>query len=773
MDGYPVRKRQTGPSRPARALRMVSFPESRRAARPVTVGTKLSPPVPREDWVGRDVLLRRLTWSRARVVLLAAPAGYGKTTLAAQWRASMAGRRRFAWLSLDEGDNDPRRLWPQIVLALQRACPDLQAEGILRNLTGYQPDIAGTVLPGLINELSALTRPVTLVLDGYQVIRNPRCHEQIGALLLHLPVPVQVALLSRHDPPPPLALARLRAAGEMTELGARDLRFTPAETAELFSALSGPELSEPDLSLLTERTEGWPAAVSLAGLARRGEPAPGLAVRQLTGNTRFIADYLAEEVLDGQPSRIRRFLTRTSVLDRFCAPLCDALLGSADSAEILAILERQNLFIIPLDESRQWFRYHTLFAEALRSELRRTEPEAVTGLHERASDWLRRSGTGDEAIAHAIAWGDVTGAVHLIAEHWYGYAACGLTATVRGWLRDLGDTAIEAHPLAAHCAAWAAALSGDQESVRRWLPVFSAAQGPVPLPDGIRSLRSSAALLRGIYGYDGLRVMREAAAEAAELEHDRTSHWYPLGQIALGYSRYLSGDAAGAEAPLRAAAAIAADVPIVQMVSLSMLALALVEQGQVPQAEQVAFVARGLARLPDVAPNPQSSLAHTASGAAHAAAGRLAEARRELEDALQTRLAVPGVSPWPTVETLLLLTQVLLDLGDRAAAAAHLERARLLLGWSLDGAEVQLAWLTRLERRLARRPRASSVAEPLTERELVVLRLLRGSMPLREIAGELDVSANTVKTHARVIYRKLAVSTRQDAVTRGHELGIL
>ena len=771
MYGYPVRKLQAGPSRSARALRVVSFPGSRSAARPVTVESKLSPPGRREDWIERPGLIRRLAWSRGRVVLLEAPAGYGKSTLAAQWQASMSGRRPFAWLSLDAGDNDPRRLWPQIVLAVQRACPELQAEQILQALGGHHPDIAGAVLPGLINELAALTRPVTLVLDGYQVIRNPRCHEQIGALLLHLPASVQIALLSRHAPP--LALARLRAAGEMTELRARDLQFTPAETAALFTALSGPGTSQPDLSLLAERTEGWPAAVYLAGLARPGQPAPGLAVHQLTGTTRFIADYLAQEVLDGQPSQIRRFLTRTSVLDRFCAPLCDALLGSADSAEVLATLERENLFIIPLDESRRWFRYHPLFAEALRAELLRTEPAAVTALHERADAWLRQSGTGDEAITHAIAWGDVTGAVRLIAEHWHGYAACGLTATVRGWLRDLGDAAIEAHPLAAHCAAWAAALSGDQESVRRWLPVFSAVQGPEPLPDGIRSLRSSAALLRGIYGYDGLRVMREAAVEAAELEHDRTSHWYPLGQIALGYSRYLSGDAEGAEAPLRAAAASGADVPIVQMVSLSMLALALVEQGKVPQAEQVASVAHSLAARPDVRPNPQSSLAHAAAGAAHAAAGRLARARVELESALQARLAVPGMSPWPTVEALLLLTQVVLDLGDRAAAAAHLERARLLLAWSLDGAEVQLAWLNRLERRLERRARASSVACPLTERELVVLRLLRGSLPLREIAGELDVSSNTVKTHARVIYQKLAVSTRQDAVTRGHELGIL
>jgi len=736
----------------------------------MTVESKLSPRGPREDWVERPGLIQRLTRSRTRVVLLEAPAGYGKTTLAVQWRASMAGRRPFAWLSLDPGDNDPRRLWPQLVLAVQRACPDLQAERILADLGSHHPDIAGAVLPGLINELAALTRPVTLVLDGYEVIRNPRCHEQIGALLLHLPAPAQVALLSRRDPP--LALARLRAAGEMTELRAPELKFTPAETAALITAVSGPGLSQPDLSLLAERTEGWPAAVYLAGLARRGQPAPGLAVRQLSGDTRFIADYLAQEVLDGQPARIRRFLTRTSVLDRFCAPLCDALLGSADSAGILATLERENLFIIPLDESRRWFRYHPLFAEALRAELLRTEPEAIGPLHERASAWHRRSGTADEAISHAIAWGDVTGAVGLIAGNWYGYAACGLIATVRGWLRELGDAAIEANPVAAHCAAWAAALSGDQESVRRWVPVIAAAAGPSPLPDGMRSLRFSVALLRGTYGFDGLRVMREAAAEAADLENDRTSHWYALSRMALGYSRYLSGDAAGAEAPLRAAASHA-PVAMVRMAGLAMLGLALFEQGRRPQAEQAAFAARTLAGRPDCCHLPQASIAYTAAGAAYAAAGRLQEARRELEYALQTRLTTPGMSPWPTVEALLLLVQVLLDLGDRAAATAHLERVRLLLGWSLDGADAQLARLQRLEQRLARRPRTPSVADPLTDRELVVLRLLRGSLPLREIAGELDVSANTVKTHARAIYRKLAVSTRQGAVTRGHELGIL
>ena len=235
------------------------------------------------------------------------------------------------------------------------------------------------------------------------------------------------------------------------------------------------------------------------------------------------------------------------MLDRFCAPLCDALLGSADSAGILATAERENLFIIPLDESRRWFRYHPLFAEALRAELLRTEPEAVAALHQRASAWHRRSGTADEAISHAIAWGDVTGAVGLIAGNWYGYAACGLIATVRGWLRELGDAAIEAHPSRRTARRGPRPCPGTRNRSGAGCP-SSPPRRTEPLPDGMRSLRFSVALLRGTYGFDGLRVMRESAAEAAELENDPTSHWYALSRIALGYSRYLSGDAAGAEA---------------------------------------------------------------------------------------------------------------------------------------------------------------------------------------------------------------------------------
>src|ERR1019366_2546219 len=316
----------------------------------------------------------------ARLVLVDAPAGFGKTTLVAQWRSSPAESRAFAWVSLDPGDNDPGRLWWHVVCAVQRACPKFSAGDLLAAVRARAPDFAGTLLPLLVNELAALPEPVVLVLDDYHVIRDRGCHDQVAFLLL--------------------------AAGEMAEIRARQLRFAPAQAARLVAAVAGIDLSEPDLADLAGRTEGWPAGVYLAALSLRVHPAPGAFIRQFTGDSRFVVDFLAEEVLSRPPAGIRQFLARTSVLSRFCAPLCDAVAGPAGSAEIIGMLERENLFVVPLDDTRQWFRYHHLFAQVLRSELARTEPDIAAALHQRASAWHRRSGSADEAISHARAAGD-------------------------------------------------------------------------------------------------------------------------------------------------------------------------------------------------------------------------------------------------------------------------------------------------------------------------------------------------------------------------------
>jgi LuxR family maltose regulon positive regulatory protein len=741
-----------------------------RASGGTLIETKLHAPALREEWVQREDLVGYLAECSSRLVLVAAPAGSGKTIAVAQWAASMIEDRPFAWVSLDRGDDDPARLWLHVVSALQRACPQFGGEDILRALRAPIPDISGTVLPGLVNELAELPAPVVVVLDDYHVVSDHSCHDQVAFLLSRLPGGVQLVLVTRVDPP--LPLARLRAAGDVAEVRAHELRFTAAQAAALVRTVAAVDLLGPDLAELVERTEGWPAGVYLAALSLRGHSSPSAFVRQFTGDNRFIVEFLAQEVLNRQPAEIRQFLTRTAVLGRFCAPLCDAVTGSANAAEIIEIIERDNLFLVPLDDNGRWYRFHYLFAQLLLSQLARTEPAIVPALHRRASAWHRQSGSAEEAIDHALAAGDVAAAVDLIADHWPAYMDIGRIGTVRGWLHWLGDDQICADPVAAHCAAWCAALAGDSQSVRRWLPVLESADDNGSLPDGIRSPRSSAALLRGCFGFDGIEVMRDSARTAAELESDPQSPWYALARTALGSALYLSGEPDAAAAPLTEALASAASISAARVAALSLLAVVRVEQGQAGQAQQLVRTARQLVGDSDLAETQQGSSVWMATGAFYAAQGRIVEARTEFEHALRIRRRWFEITPWPVIDTMVRLAAVLSDLGERPAAAALAGEARQLLTACPDGAQAQWDRLHRLERQLTR-PLREVAGNPLTEREVSVLRLLQGTLSVREIGQELYVSPNTVKTHARAAYRKLGVSTRQDAIARAHEIGVL
>jgi len=737
----------------------------------VPIETKFHAPRSRPEWVARPGLIQHLADATGKLVLVTAPAGSGKTTAVAQWRAAAAETRPFAWVSLDGGDNDPGRLWWHVVCALERACPQIAAEDVLGALRVRLPDITGTVLPILLNRLAALSAPVVLVLDDYHVIRSASCHDQLEFLLLHLPASTQITLVTRTDPPMPLA--RLRAVGELAEIRAQELRFTGEQAAALVHGVTGIQLSRPDAADLVERTEGWAAGVYLAALSLRGHPSPHLFVRHFTGDNRFIVDFLAEEVLSRQPPEIQRFLERTCILGRFNAALCGAVSGTADAAGILDRLERGNLFIVPLDEVREWFRYHHLLAQVLRGRLARTEPGLVPALHRSASVWHRQHGSPDEAVGHAIAAGDLAPATELIASHWFAYVASGQVATVQRWMRSLGDDWIASSPLAAHCAAWSAALSSGPQSARRWLPVIEAGGDEGPLPDGMGSLRFSAALLQGVYGFDGIRVMRDSAAAAASLADDPASPWHALAWAALGFSRYLSGEPEAAAAPVEKALRSDVAHPLTQIVALSTKALLAVDAGQLPRGSELTQRACALARRDDLSGTPSASLAHVAAGAVHAARGRPAEARRELELALGSRQQIAGSSPWPTLVATLLLAHVMLDAGDDDKAERLAEEAGDVLTSLPDGAQSLRARLEALERRLPGARRQGPLAEPLTEREVAVLRLLGGPLSVREIGQELYVSANTVKTHTQAIYRKLGVSTRHEAVEQGRQLGIL
>ena len=512
----------------------------------------------------------------------------------------------------------------------------------------------------------------------------------------------------------------------------------------------------------------------LAALSLRGHPAPQDFIRDFTGSNRYIVDFLAEEVVGRQPEHIRQFLSRTAVLGRFTAPLCDAVAGTTDAREILDALERENMFLIALDDNREWFRYHHLFAQLQLAQLARAEPGTIPALHQQASAWHLEHGSVDEAVGHALAAGDVAGSVRLIARHWYRYVDAGRAATVRGWLRSLGDEAITAHPLAAHCAAWVAALRGDREGVRRWLPVIAAGGNEGPLPDGIRSLRSSAALLDGSFGFSGLEPMRRSASEAVDLETNPVSPWYALARAGYGAALYFCGEFRAAARQLEQALAQGSSIALVRMLSFAMMSLVAVEDGRLDRAEQLARSARDIVAddALGLGESPQASIAAMAVGAVLAAQGRFEDARDELERALRSRRQWFGISQWPTIENLLRLAPVRLELGDLPGAVALLGEAREILTSFPDGAGAQLSRLVRLERRLAGPPQARLAAEPLTEREQAVLRLLRGTLSTREIGQELYLSGNTIKTHARSIYRKLGVSTRQDAVERGRQLGL-
>jgi LuxR family transcriptional regulator, maltose regulon positive regulatory protein len=746
---------------------------ARRPGLDVFLETKLHAPAVRKEWVGREELVDCLAGVTAKLVLVDAPAGFGKTTLVAQWLLRPSEKRRFAWISLDPGDNDPGRLWWHVAVALQRACRWASADRVLAPVRGRRPDMAETLISLLVNELAQLAEPVVLVLDDYHVISEPDCHDQLAFFLLHLPPTVQIVVITRADPP--LPLARLRVAGEMVEIRAPELRFTPAQTATLVAAVAEVELSQTDLAELVDLTEGWPAAIYLAALSLRGHPSPSAVIRQFSGDSRVVEDFLAEEVLNRQPAEVRQFLARTSILSRFCAPLCDAVTGSASAAGTIDIIERQNLFVVPLDDAGQWFRYHHLFAQMLRGELSRTEPDIVSTLNERACAWHRQSGSTDEAISHAYAAGDVGGVINLIAQRWYVYVESGQVATVRSWLSLLGNDVVRAEPVAAHCAAWAAALSGDQESLRRWLPIIEAGEREGALPDGIRSLQSSAALLQGTFGFEGIGPMRAAAARATALENDPVSPWHALAKASYAAALYWSGRLEAAAAQAHGASAASGPPTLIHILSFAVLSLIAADRGELAEAQHWASAAREIVTSagPGLSEAPQSSLASTAAGAVAARRGQLTEARREFEHALEIRHHERGISPWATLEILLRLAPVLAGLGDEPEAVALLAEARSILETSPDGADAQFARLAQAERRLGGRPRTILPGAPLTEREAAVLQLLRGSLSLREIGEQLYLSQNTIKTHTRAIYRKLGVSSRDDAISRGRAIDIL
>lgn len=731
--------------------------------------------MPRPEQVVRRELLGLLhNATDYRVSIISAPTGYGKTTLLAHWRQVEDANLLFAWVSLDEQDDDPIRLWRHIMEALRRVVPedeDFGADALVGMGAGALGFI-GTTLPVLINELAELPHSVVLVLDDYQFVTEKETHESVAFFVDHLPENVHLVISSRSDPP--LPLGRLRAMGELNEIRAEQLAFSEEQADCLLNEKMGLGIALDDVAVLLERTEGWPAGIYLAALSLQNKEDRHAFIESFGGSNRYVVGLLGEEVLAGLTGEVRRFLLETSVLRAMTGPLCDAVTGKEGSAVLLRELVRSNLFVVSLDAQGEWYRYHRLFSELLLYELKSSRPDLVPALRIRASTWLEGAGYFEGAIWQAHLASNYERAGLLIARHWYGYVTAGQTATVERWLTWLPEEALAHDAALALVQAWVCALGGRPEECERFLSLAGSIPYEGPLPDGTASVESGVAVLRASFGYGGVQSSLEAARRAAELEPDEDSPWAAVVRFGLGAELYLSGETLRARKPLEEALLLTENGQrLVRVATLSFLSLVATDEGRLEEAESLARAAHAMVERLRPYGIPQTSLAPIALGRALAGRGRLEEAQEELERGISARRRLPGLSPWPTLIALLALAPVRTALGDRAGGKAVLAEARDILEDHPD-AGVFPELLERQERRLrARRPREGQLAKELTDRELDVLRFLPGELTTRQMAVSLFVAPSTVRTQIKSIYRKLGATSRGEAVEQAHARGLI
>jgi LuxR family maltose regulon positive regulatory protein len=422
--------------------------------------TKLYVPPTRPNIVLRTRLIERLNKGLDRkLILISAPAGFGKTTLVSEWAAVCD--RPVAWLSLDEGDNEPACFLAYLVAALQTIAANI-GEGVLAILQSPQPPPIESILTTLLNEITTVPDNFVLVLDDYHVIDSEPIDHTLTFLLEHLPPQMHLVITTREDPH--LTLARLRARGQLTELRAADLRFAPAEAAEFLNQVMALNLSAEDITTLENRTEGWIAGLQLAAISMQGHQDAASFIKSFTGSHHFVLDYLIEEVLHQQPESVQTFLLHTSILDRMCGPLCDAVLGSppASGQETLEYLEHANLFIVPLDNERGWYRYHHLFGDLLRQRL--GKPKEFAELHLRASQWHEENGDLGAAFHHAITAGDFVRAAGLAEAAWQGMNGSFQSVAWLGWVKKLPEEVIRVRPVLCTLLGRAFADAGKPEA---------------------------------------------------------------------------------------------------------------------------------------------------------------------------------------------------------------------------------------------------------------------------------------------------------------------
>jgi LuxR family maltose regulon positive regulatory protein len=735
---------------------------------PLLVETRFQPPRSSHADVWRPAVADLLDRACAhRVTLVAAPTGYGKTTALASWLRSRP--ESIGWLSLEPSDDREARFATYLVTAVRRAVPDVGAAA-LAALQDPKVDIETDVIGSLVNELARQDSEVLLVLDDLQAIGSRGCHELLAAFVAEMPQQLRLIISTRIDPA--LPIGRLRARGELGEVRVNDLRFSPAEVRSFFDRRLEAPLDPDLMDALIERTEGWPAALNLVALSLAGEPRPDDFVRSFAGSNAQVVDYLVSEILDRQSAEVRRFLLRTSVLQRLTGELCDALTGGRDGQARLAELRRSHLFVSGY-EGDPSYRYHRLFREAMRAQLAIEEPEAAPRLLRVAARWHGSDGTLDEALSYALAARDHELAGELLARHYLTFTRGGHLAELRAWLAALDSARLgPTRGAVAFVAALEAGMSGEGlEVVEMHLAELIRHGTDVVQPEGIPSAEAGALFVRAAFVFDDA----SAPVRAAEaLLAGWPDHHYLAGvaRMALGYAAYLRGDDAQAlEAVAPLGGAVDGSRPLMTLVATAVHGLAALRSGALETGRRMAHDAIEAADSLGVRETPIMAIVHETYALALATEGDVETATAVAHRA--ARLARP-TRPLPRAATLLTQATILAQAGDVAGATAGIAEARSLLDRCVDPASqpARLRTVLRLvDRTVAAQPEVAQTVP--TPAEFRVLRLLPSTLTQREIADALYLSPDTVKTHTRRLYRKLDASSRAEAIERARGAGLL
>lgn len=757
------------------------------------LATKLYKPAPQTTAINRPALLAKLDRSLAgKLTLLAAPAGFGKSTLVSQWVHGVG--RPVAWLTLDGHDNDPTRFLSYLIATFRQIEPTCGVQ-TLALLRSPGPTPVETLLTTLVNEVALMSQPFLLVLDDYHLIEAEAVHGMVNFWLGYLPPQLHLVIISRSEPP--LALARLRASGALVEMRAADLRFSPAEVTEFFATTIGVRLTPAEVTALDARTEGWVAGLRLAAVVLQNITPTADPARFATflagfgGDDRHLFDYLTAEVFARLTAEQQAFLVQTAVLERLCGALCDAVTNNPGSQLLLKELARANLFLLPLDNQRHWYRYHPLFADFLRHRLQRLPSDHLTALHRRAADWYATHGFAEVAIDHALAAHDELYAAQLIEGNTIRLARSNEIGQLARWLRQLPPALSQKRPLLAFAQAGVALLTSQFLQAKQWIEV--AEQALAALPATV-ALPLPTEMVQGCLDAVRCTVMvnlREPVEEIITIARRALVNLpedepFLRGAVALNL-----GDAYARqpEATL-AAAAFAEAVALTQeagnltvhLAALGSQGELLAHQGHLQQA--AALFQRAIAI--GQAWGQATGQSHPASGKAHAFYARVLTTWGQWEQAeRQARAAVECCKRWGharhLVDSYLVLRNALLAQGNGAAAQEALTAARLVATASWQRAQEQgidpdaareLLELIDQAQPLPSRP-ATTLVEPLSERECDVLRLMADDLTYEAIGAALFISLNTVRTHTKNIYSKLNVNRRNQAIARGRELGLL